>query len=103
MKTGRVCKSCEATETPMWRKGPCGIDLCNRCGIKLRRNTLVLPEIILSTQRFADMLENLPKHKTDEFISTLSKHFEKVVCYGVEPTVMDIDSDTWEKLREIMM
>eukprot|EP00842_Homolaphlyctis_polyrhiza_P006495 jgi/Hompol1/6847/HPOL_001316-RA len=38
----RICEYCQATETPMWRRGPSGKStLCNKCGVKWRSGRLL--------------------------------------------------------------
>lgn len=44
-KIQRICDFCQATQTPMWRRGPGGKGtLCNACGVKwsLRRRPVVV-------------------------------------------------------------
>lgn len=42
MLNKRVCYNCESIKTPMWRRGPNYIDLCNKCGLKWSRGQINL-------------------------------------------------------------
>ncbi|EFA77387.1 hypothetical protein PPL_12602 [Heterostelium album PN500] len=42
------CAICKATETPEWRKGEKGQDLCNACGLKLRKEREARKMLILN-------------------------------------------------------
>ncbi|KAJ3275501.1 hypothetical protein HDV01_000328 [Terramyces sp. JEL0728] len=57
------------------------------------------------TNEFADLLEQLPAHRTAEFTTVLACCFQPKLEIAarngiqVEMTVLDIDEDTWDRLR----
>lgn len=44
LKKDRICKICNTTETPEWRRGPDGTtSLCNACGLAYKKSLRGLP------------------------------------------------------------
>ena len=39
-KVIRMCYNCESLKTPMWRRGPNSMNLCNKCGLKWSRGKM---------------------------------------------------------------
>lgn len=54
-QTERSCDICRVRDTPMWRRGPRGLILCNKCAIRWKRKTKMeeIAAVILTKLREA--------------------------------------------------
>ncbi|ODQ56902.1 hypothetical protein WICANDRAFT_59499, partial [Wickerhamomyces anomalus NRRL Y-366-8] len=48
--TAQVCSNCATTKTPLWRRAPDGLLICNACGLYYRANNSHLGSVIGAEQ-----------------------------------------------------
>lgn len=56
--TGQKCGICLTTQTPLWRKRPDGMTICNACGLYLKNKNIVRPSV--QRRRIIPNVGNLP-------------------------------------------
>ncbi|GAM18248.1 hypothetical protein SAMD00019534_014230 [Acytostelium subglobosum LB1] len=84
------CFICKVTKTPEWRKGDNGVDVCNACGLKIRKEREARKMLMLNNilNKEEDNNDIVTQHDIDEYFQSLSNRLTmgdnciKFVNYG---------------------
>ncbi|KAL0477270.1 suppressor of ferric uptake SFU1 [Acrasis kona] len=101
----KSCSHCSTSDTPLWRKGPTGDRLCNRCGVYWRRHQHLRPldnkERVVGRPKQAPL--SIDTSVANKTLTTLTKSAylveERASSPGVEDSLLIRNSTLFFKLN----
>ncbi|KAI3645402.1 hypothetical protein MP228_008330 [Amoeboaphelidium protococcarum] len=85
----KTCKNCGRSQTPIWRKSPCGQVLCNACGLYLKQQGKMRP-IDLDTK---------PPQRKSSNASQMNPHNSKRKDSGDDSSSNDLPFDAKKSVK----